>query len=282
MTRFAYVNGRFLPFKDALIHVEERGFQFADGVYEVIALVGGKLVDMDQHLERLTYSACEIDLPLTFNRNALKKHIQELVQLNRYRHGIVYIQLSRGVAPRAFPLPSPSKTSLVMTVRPNNPFKFLETHKKGVRVITQEDPRWARPDIKTVNLLPAVLAKQNALEQGAYDTIFTKNGYVTESTSANFWCVFGQTLHTHPIAHHILNGITKERFKNLACDKGLTVIEKAFTLEDAYKADEAFLTSSNVLGLPVTQINDKIIGKGTPGSFTIKLQQAMIDFIHTL
>ncbi|MBX9976683.1 MAG: D-amino-acid transaminase [Alphaproteobacteria bacterium] len=282
MTRIAYVNGRFKPFHEAAVHVEERGFQFADSVYEVIALVKGKLVDTEPHLNRLVDSAKEIRLPMPCSPIILEQHIHELVRLNRYQSGMVYIQVSRGAAPRIHPFPKNPTPSLVITVRPTNQLAFLEANKNGVTVITKEDTRWARPDIKTVNLLANILEKDNALQQGAYETVFIKNGYVTEATTANFWCVFGKTVCTHPKSQHILNGITKQRMQALGKDMGITIEERPFTLEEAYTADEAFLTSSNAFGLPVIQINDHKIGTGTSGRFTLALQKAFIEYIQGL
>ncbi len=282
MTRVAYVNGCFVPFNKASVHIEERGFQFADAVYEVISFYDQKLIDLEAHLDRLAYSAREIRLPLAQKTHTIQHHIQELLSRNRYPHGMVYVQISRGVTPRLFPFPKSSKPSLVITVRPNDAVAFLDKHAKGVAIITQEDQRWARPDIKTVNLLPAILAKQNALDKGVYDTVFIKNNVLTEASSANFWCVFDGAMHTHPKSSHILNGVTRSRFQILAKTLNIPVVEKAFTLDKAYRAEEAFLTSSNVWGLPVVRINDKAIGTGTPGPITLTLQKAYLDFIESL
>ncbi|MBX9977073.1 MAG: aminotransferase class IV [Alphaproteobacteria bacterium] len=233
-------------------------------------------------MARLIASTKEIKLPMPCLPTVLEKHIHELVRLNRYQSGMIYIQVSRGASPRIHPFPRNPTPSLVITVRPTNQLAFLQANKKGVKVITKEDTRWARPDIKTVNLLANILEKENALQQGAYETIFTKNGYITEATTANFWCIFGTTVYTYPKSQHILNGITKQRMQALAKDMGITIEERPFTLEEAYTADEAFLTSSNAFGLPVIQMNDRIVGTGTPGAFTLALQKAFIEYIEGL
>lgn len=282
MTRFAYVNGKYLPFHHASIHIEDRGYQFADGIYEVISVIHGKLVDADLHLDRMDRSLKEIEVKCPLSRKSLKSTIDELLEMNRHKNAMVYIQVTRGVAPRAFPYPKiPVPPSIVITVRPYQQLKLLETHKNGVKIITVSDERWARPDIKTLNLLASVRAKEAANRKGAFEAVFEKNGFLTEGSSSNFWCVFGNTVKTYPKSHDILTGITRERIRLLAKDLNITIQETPFSLKQAHAADEAFLSSANVLGMPVTTINEKIIGTGKPGPITLALQQAYLSFVNS-
>jgi len=282
MTRFSYVNGHFTPHHSASIHIEDRGFQFADAVYDVIALIQGKLVDQEEHIDRFERSSKHLGIPFPLPRKTLLSIIKELVHRNRYQHGMVYLQLSRGSAPRVFQYPTHPAPSLVITVRPFHQKNFLKKHKDGVTVITTEDKRWAHPHIKTVNLLPAAMAKQEALEKGAYDALFLKNGHVTEASSANFWCVFGKEAYTYPSSPHILDGLTKRRLFDLIQTQGFTLHEKKLTLEEVYAADEAFLTSSNIIALPIVKINDTLIGHGKPGPMTLHIQQAYFHYVDSL
>lgn len=278
MSRFAYVAGKFIPFAHGTTHIEDRGYQFADSVYEVIAVVNKKLVDAKGHLDRLERSLNALKIPHPLHLSKLDGIMNELIHLNRYRDGFVYIQISRGIAPRAFPFPQNPISRLTLTMRPMKQIQTALQNNKGVKVITMEDQRWARVDIKTTNLLPAVLAKQAAFEAGAFEAVFVKNDVVLECSSANIFAVIGGVLRTHPITPSILNGITRDRILAFCKEKKIPFEEKAFTVSELYDAEEAFITSANVLAIPITQVNNRIIGGGKPGKTQQQLQDLYVQF----
>jgi D-alanine transaminase len=266
MSRIAYVNGQYVPHAYGVTHIEDRGYQFADGVYEVIYYAHGHLVDAQEHLERLAYSLKELAIAPPMSEQALRHVIDEVVRLNRLQQGMVYIQISRGIAPRNHIFPASGQASLVVTTRPFDQQKCMAEKASGVKAISMEDMRWKRPDIKTISLLPNVLGKQKALDAGAYDALLINNGYVTESNVANVWIVrLDGTLQTHPAGEHILNGITRQRLILLARDKGYNVVEAAFTLEEVLQAREVFLSGSVSGIIPIIQVDQSQIFDGKPG-----------------
>jgi D-alanine transaminase len=273
MSRIAYVNGRYVPHRDAAVHIEDRGYQFADGVYEVIAVQGGRLIDEEAHLRRLERSLSELKIKRTMAPKTLSCVMREVLRKNRIRDGSIYIQMTRGVAPRDHPFPAKSETSVVMTARRMRaqPARSVE---EGVRVITLPDNRWGRCDIKSVSLLPNVLAKQRAREAGAYEAWFVdSSGKVTEGSSTNAWIVTAEgKLVTRSASHAILNGITRQSAIRLAKENGLALEERAFSVPEAKAAREAFITSTTSEVLPVTEIDGSVIGKGKAGSFSRKLR----------
>jgi len=272
MSRIAYVNGRYAPHRDAAVHIEDRGFQFADAVYEVIAIQDGRFVDEEPHLDRLDRSLGELRMAPPVARPALKHILRETVRRNRVRNGIVYMQVSRGVARRDHAFPAHRNSSLVVTARSTMP--KLAARVGGVAVVTTGDIRWKRCDIKTVGLLPNVLAKQKAVEAGAYEAwMIAPDGTVTEGTSTNAWIVTaGREVVTRPPTHAILNGITRRTVRAIAEEAGYTVIERSFTLNEARAAEEAFLTSTTSHVMPVVRIDDMPVGDGSPGPLTVALQ----------
>lgn len=280
MSRIAYVNGAYVPHQSATTHIEDRGYQFADGVYEVIALVGNRLLDLDPHLDRLEYSLNELQIENPISRSALKHIIQILLQKNRLHNGMVYIQVTRGVAPRYHEFPVKSQPTLVITCRYVCPNKVARIRKQGVKVISLPDIRWARPDIKSISLLPNILGKQKALDNGAYEAILiNRNGHITETNSTNFWIAPKKgILQTYPASNDILNGITRQRLMKLVAPLGIEVKEQPFTLDDALKAEEAFLSSSVSGIVPVIQIDDHTIGKGQPGTIVPQLIKSYQQF----
>jgi D-alanine transaminase len=284
MSRIAYVNGRYLPFPDAKVHVEDRGYQFGDGVYEVCEVRGGHLVDERRHLGRLERSLGELRIRMPMSPRALGVIMHEVVARNRIGYGIVYLQITRGVARRdhAFPL-VPVQPSLVVTARALNRLRNEALAEKGIAVVTVPDNRWGRVDIKTVGLLPNVLARQAALERGARDAWFVDvHGMVTEASSANIWIVTSaRTLITRHADNAILRGITRTVLFDAIKAEGLAVEERAFTLEEAYDAREAFITSASQIVLPVVRVNDRIIGDGKPGPVTIALRRAYHRYAET-
>ncbi|HZS83769.1 MAG TPA: D-amino-acid transaminase [Stellaceae bacterium] len=266
MSRVAYVNGRYLPHGDAAVHIEDRGYQFADGVYEVIAVRGGRLVDEAPHLDRLDRSLAELRIAPPMSRRALGLVLREVVRRNRVADGIVYLQATRGVARRDHPFPPASRTALVVTARRARPpnRKAIE---EGIKVITIPDIRWARCDIKSVSLLPNVLGKQRARESGAYEAWqVDRDGMVTEGTSTNAWIVTpAGELVTRQTDHAILNGITRRALVAIARQEGLAFVERPFSVGEAKEAREAFLTSTTAPVLSVVRIDDAVIGDGRPG-----------------
>jgi D-alanine transaminase len=281
MSRIAYVNGRYLPFRDAKVHVEDRGYQFADAVYEVCEVRGGRLIDERRHLERLQRSLGELRIPMPMTVRALGVILREVVARNRIGYGLVYLQIGRGVARRdhAFPA-SPIPPSLVVTARSLNWARNEGLAEKGIAVISAPDNRWDRVDIKTVGLLPNVLARQAAIEQGARDAWFVdKNGRVTEASSANAWIVTeAGKLVTRHADHAILRGITRAVVFDAVKEQNIALEERAFTLEEAFKAREAFITSATQVVLPVVQIDGRLIGDGKPGPVATALRREFHRF----
>ena len=276
MSRVAYVNGQFLPLPRATVHVEDRGYQFADGVYEVIAIQDGRLVDEEGHIDRLDRSLGELQMSRPMGRRAHALVMRELVRRNRVRNGLIYLQITRGVAPRDFRFPPPgTRPSLVMTVRRTDLFP-TEVLEKGVRVVSMPDIRWKRRDIKSVALLPQALGKQRAAEAGAFEGwMLDDDGYVTEGCSSNAWIVSKDgVLVTRQADHMILNGITRQSLLRIAEQAGLPFEQRPFTLGEAVQAREAFLTSASTYCIPIVQIDDQVIGNGHPGLLASRLRQA--------
>ncbi|MFV0431402.1 MAG: D-amino-acid transaminase [Alphaproteobacteria bacterium] len=274
----SYVNGRYMYHPLASVHIEDRGFQFADGVYEVVANLNGRWVDMDGHMERLEYSLKELKMDMPMGRKALEMVINRLVRLNRITSSCyIYLQVSRGVAPRNHIFPMVAKPSLVITVKRFSPPKLADAL-IGSKVITGVETRWARPDIKSVSLLPNILAKQEAHEQGAIEYWFIKDDIITEGGSSNAWIVnHDKELITHPSDGQILKGITREYILAIAKKESLKVVERGFSLEEAYKAKEAFVSSSTALVRPICQVNDKKVNDGKVGDITRKVIEKIYE-----
>jgi D-alanine transaminase len=277
MSRIAFVNGRYLPFHDAKVHVEDRGYQFADGVYEVCEVRGGRLIDERRHLERLKRSLGELQIRMLMSTRALGVILHEVVARNRIGYGIVYLQITRGVARRDHAFPSRNvRPSLVVTARALNRSRNEALAEQGIAVITVPDNRWGRVDIKTTGLLSNVLARQAALERGGRDAWFVDaDGTVTEASSANVWIVTPTgTLVTRHADHAILQGITRTVLFDAIKAQGLAVQERAFTVEEAYGAREAFITSASQIVLPVVRVDGRTIGNGEPGPVATALRRA--------
>ncbi len=272
MSRIAYVNGQYLPQADASVNVEDRGYQFADGVYEVVAAVGGKFIDLDRHFSRLERSLSELRMNPPCSRRVLDLIAREVLRRNNVRDGILYIQITRGVAPRSHAFPGWTTPSLVMTAcRRRRPAK--ELIERGVSVVTLEDNRWRRTDIKTVSLLANVLSKQLARDVGAYEAwLVDDDGFVTEGTSTNAWIVTGAgEVLTRPLDHAILAGVTRLAVLDAAEHMGVSVVQRPFSVAEALAAAEAFMTSTTSFVLPVTTIDGREIGGGGPGPVTRRL-----------
>jgi D-alanine transaminase len=276
LSRIAYVNGRYVPLRDAMVHVEDRGYQFSDGVYEVCEVRGGRLVDERRHVERLKRSLAELRIAMPVSEAALGVILRETVRRNRVRWGIVYLQVTRGVARRdhAFP-PAGTAPSLVVTARNLDLAGAEKLAADGVAVITLPDNRWDRVDIKSVSLLPNVLAKQAAREQGAREAWFVDDkGRVTEGSSSNAWIVTRDgTLVTRHVDQGILKGITRTVVLEVLAAQGLKLEERPFTVDEAYGAREAFLTSASQIVLPVVRIDGRPVGNGAPGLLATALRR---------
>ncbi len=268
MSRIAYVNGRYLPHEHAQVSIEDRGFQFADGVYEVCEVRGGHLVDERRHMARLDRSLSELRIARPMSAAALAVVMRETVRRNRVRDGIVYLQITRGVSRRDFPFPPRgTQPSVVVTARSNDLERLERAAAEGIAVITVPDIRWQRVDIKSVALLPNVLAKQAAREQGAREAwLVDAQGRVTEGGSSNAWIVSRDgMLVTHPLGRDILPGITRSVVIEVAKAQGLAFEERAFTVEEAYAAREAFVTSASQIVMPVISIDGRPVANGAPG-----------------
>ena len=276
MSRIAYVNGRYLPRSDAKVAVEDRGYQFADGVYEVCEVRGGRLVDERRHMARLDRSLGELRIPRPMSPAALGVVLRETIRRNRVRDGIVYVQVTRGVARRDFPFPAAgTKPSLVVTARNHDLERLEQVATDGIAVVTVPDIRWRRVDIKSVALLPNVLAKQTAREQGAREAwLVDAEGRVTEGASSNAWIVSRDgKLITHPLGHEVLSGITRSVVIDMIKAQGLVFEERRFTVEEAYAAREAFVTSASQIVLPVVSIDGRFVGNGAPGLIAAALRR---------
>ena len=276
MSRIAYVNGRYLRRAEASVNIEDRGYQFADGVYEVCEVRGGRLVDERRHMERLQRSLKELRIALPMSLAAFGTILRETVRRNRVVDGIVYLQITRGVARRDHPFPQvPVAPAVVVTASRLDVQKMEAMAAEGVDVITLPDNRWDRVDIKSISLLPNVLAKQTAREQGAREAWFVdKAGFVTEGSSSNAWIVTkdGKVV-TRQADHAILKGITRGVVLEAMQAQGLELEERPFTVEEAQRAREAFLTSASQLVLPVVQIDGKPVGNGAPGLIASALRR---------
>lgn len=276
MSRIAYVNGRYLPFARAQVHVEDRGYQFSDGVYEVCEVLDGRMVDEPMHMRRLQRSLDELKIAMPMSLSALRVVLKETIRRNRVRNGLVYLQVSRGVARRdhAFP-PAGTAPSVVVTARSSDLAAAERVAASGIAVITVPENRWDRVDIKSISLLPNVLAKQAAKEQGAKEAWFVdQDGFVTEGSSSNAWIISreGKVI-TRPADHGILRGITRTVLLNVLKAQGLELDERPFTVAEAYAAREAFVTSASQSVMPVVRIDGRPVGNGAPGLVATALRQ---------
>jgi D-alanine transaminase len=275
MSRIAYVNGRYLPLAEAGVHVEDRGFQFADGVYEVCEVRKGHLVDETRHLARLDRSLAEIGMERPMSKLALGVILREVVRRNRVANGVVYLQITRGAAPRNFAIPANLRQSVVVIARSIDPAIGAARAAAGVAVLTVPETRWQRVDIKTTALLPNILAKHKAKQAGAFEAWFVAaDGFVTEGASTNAWIVTGEgTLVTRPADNHILRGVTRSVVIDLAAREGLKVEERAFTVAEALAAREAFLTAASTIVMPVVTIDGRPVADGRPGKLATRLRE---------
>ena len=280
MPRIAYVNGLYTPLRDAAVSIEDRGYLFADAVYEVWSVFDGRLADLDGHLNRLERSLRELHINMPIPRESLLVVLGEVVRRNRLREGMVYLQISRGVAPRDHVFPGDDvKPAVVITAKPVDREAAARKAEAGIKAITVPDIRWGRCDIKTVGLLPNVLAKQQAKEQGAGEVIFVdRDGYVTEGGATNVYMVGADNvIRTRSLTANILAGVTRLNLMTIIDQEGFQVEEQPFTVDELKAAREVFITAATSLVLPVIAVDGTPIGNGAPGLVATSLRELYID-----
>jgi D-alanine transaminase len=278
MARFIYVNGRYVPWADASVHAEDRGFQFGDAIYEVCEVREGRLIDETRHMQRLERSLTELKIAQPMSRGALSRVLRETVRRNRVRDGLVYLQVSRGARPREFGFSEAvgMTPTVVCLARSMARGKADMQAEKGIGIRSMPDNRWGRCDIKTVMLLPASLAKEAAKEIGAKEAwLVDEKGFVTEGASSNAWIVdqAGQLI-TRAVNHEILRGVTRTTLIDLLKREGVQLVERPFTIEEAKAAREAFNTSATSVVMPVVSIDGSPVGNGAPGLLSSRLRAA--------
>lgn len=274
-----YVNGHFLPEEQATVSVFDRGFLFADAVYEVTAIINGRLVDFDHHMARLQRSCTELNLSLPYTLDELKQIHLQLIQQNALHEGLIYLQLTRGNAKqRNFLYPDKETKPTLILFAQQTKIVESEKAKSGIKVVTVDDIRWQRCDIKTVALLAAVMAKEFAKQHNADDAIFVKDGTITEGSSSNCFIVNQQNqIQTRGLNNEILPGITRQAILELAKEQGLNIVEKSFNLDELLTAKEVFITSATTLVWPVVMVNGQPIGEGEPGKVAIRLREIYLQ-----
>ena len=280
MPRIAYVNGRYVRHAQAAVHIEDRGYQFADGVYEVCEVARGFIIDMTRHLDRLDRSLRELRIRWPLRRAALELIMREVVRRNGVKNGLVYVQVTRGVAPRDHVFPAEStRPALIVTAKRTDPQANARRAETGVKVITVPENRWERVDIKTIGLLPNVLARQKTRESGASEAWFVDSeGLVKEGAATNAWIVTQDgKLVTRPADYGILRGITRATVMDVAARLGLEVEERAFSVEEAQSAREAFITAASTVVMPVVEIDGRPVANGHPGTVALSLRRSFFD-----
>ena len=281
MSREAFVNGQYKVFDNAMIHIEDRGYQFADGVYEVFAVINKKIVDYDDHLNRLFRSLNEISLKSPIVKEAYLFHIRNLIHKNNIKDGLIYLQITRGVAQRDFKFPENVQSSIVITAKNILMERYHAKFKNGIRVKTVSDLRWKRVDIKTLNLLPPVLAKQKAVESGCEEAwMIDSDGYITEGSSSNAWILINDKLITTPATTSILKGITRTSLIKALKKNNIKLVEKRFKKQDIKKANEAFITSATQFVMPVIKVDNILVGKGKVGKYAYLFKDAYMEAIQ--
>ena len=270
MNKYAYLNSRYIRHKDAKIHIEDRGMQFADSVYEVIPIYNKKLIDTKFHLQRLRISLSALNIKFKFNDKQLINIFCKLININNIKNGIIYLQITRGVQARSHVYKNNLKPTVIIYSQSKS-FNIPNKNFKGVEVITHEDLRWSRADLKTVNLLPNILAENLAHKKNKYTAILIKKNKITEGAHSNIWIIKKNEILTHPIDSNILNGVTRTILKLIIKELRFKLIENSFTKEQLYNADEVFLTSSGSFITPILKIDNRFINKRKIGNITLKL-----------
>ena len=278
MSRVVFVNGEYLPYEKSKVHIEDRGYQFADGVYEVFAVIENKLVDYDAHMSRLLRSLSELKMKIPYSKKSIFFHISNIVKQNLISNGLVYLQISRGVASRDFKFPNNTKSSLIIIGKNMSLDEHTNAFDKGINVSTTRDLRWKRVDIKSLNLLAPVLAKQAAYEKNCQESwLLDDEGYITEGSSSNAWIYRDGTLITRPVSNSILNGITRSTLIRGLKKRKIKYKEAKFNLDDVKKSSEAFITSATQHVMPVVRVNSIKIGKGVPGPKALEFRAAYME-----
>jgi len=278
-SRITYVNGRYVPSREAVVSVEDRGNQFADAVYEACQIKDGAIIDLRRHLDRLDRSLSELRIAAPMSRAAMTHVLRQVARRNRVANGYVYWQISRGAAPRDHAFPEKTAPTFTATAKSIDVAAATVRYEKGVPVITVPDNRWERVDIKTVGLLPNALAKQAAREAGAFEAVFVDaDGHVTEGSSANVWIVDGEgRLVTRPADRGILRGITRSVLIEVAAAEGVPVVERRFTVAEMKAAREVFVTSAGATLCPVISVDGETVANGVPGSIAARLRRRFHD-----
>jgi D-alanine transaminase len=278
MSRIVYVNGQYLPEDQATISIFDRGFIFADGIYEVSAVINGRLIDVDAHLARLERSCAEIRLDLPWSRAELIAIHHELMTRNQLTSGGVYLQVTRGAADRSFTFPASATPTLVMFTQARPMTREVG---RGYKLLSLPDQRWARRDIKSVGLLAQVLAKQAAAEAGCDEALMIEDGVITEGGSSTAWIVKGDTIISRPLSNAVLPGITRKAVLTYLAESGFRFEERTFTLDEALAADEVIITAATALVMPATEIDGKPIGGGQPGPVARRLRDIYFDLAES-
>ena len=281
MTRISYVNGRYFNHNKAYVHIEDRGYQFADGVYEVFAVLGKKIVDYDGHLKRLLRSLKEIRISSPISKDSYLSVIRNLIKKNNIVNGLIYLQVTRGVAERDFKFPKKIKPSLVITAKKISINEYYSKFNQGIKVKTTKDLRWKRVDIKSLNLLPPVLAKQYAVDNGCDEAwMVDDKGFITEGSSSNAWILIKDKLITTPATNSILKGITRTSLIRALKKKKINLSEECFSYDDIKNADEAFITSATQFVMPVIKVDKTIINGGKVGKYAHIFKDAYMEAIQ--
>lgn len=278
MKELGLIDGRIVDLAEPLISMEDRGYQFGDGIYEVTSVFDGKPFMLEEHLDRLFASAEKIKMKIPYTKEELIGFHELMLKESGIKNTGIYLQITRGAAPRKHNFPADAKPVLTMAIRPSDP-AGPEKREKGIEALLVDDIRWLRCDIKTLNLLGNVLAKQEAYEAGKGEAIQHRDGIVTEGSSTNFYVIKNGVVHTHPANHLILGGITRMAVLDLCRDNGIEVIEEPFTVEFMQEADEAFITGTTTEVMPVTKVSETIIGDGKRGPVTKQLQDLYTEKI---
>lgn len=275
--RIAYVNGRYGPLARAAVHIEDRGLQFADSVYEVFGVIDGLLFDEEQHLDRLERSLRELGMAMPMQCGPLKLVLREIARRNRVTNGLIYLQITRGAFRRDHAIPEGTvvRPTLILTARNVDTAPVEARRQAGIRVVTMPDERWGRCDIKSTSLLANVLAKTEARRAGAYESwLFDPGGFVTEGSSTTAWIVDeAGRLVTRELSHAILPGVTRKVILEVAAEAQMPLIERKFSVAEAANAREAFITAATIGALPVVSIDGRLVGEGTPGPISRRIQE---------
>ena len=281
MSRVVFLNGEYKDYINALTHVEDRGYQFADGVYEVFSVKSGKLIDYNGHISRLTRSLNEIKIKYPINNRSILFHMRNIVRKNLIVDGLIYLQITRGVAKRDFKFPTNSNSTITIIGNNIPSDEYDISFERGINVVTTRDLRWKRVDIKSLNLLAPVLAKQFANENNAKEAwMIDDNGYITEGSSSNAWVLIGKTVYTRPVSSSILNGITRKTLLKGLNKHGYSFKEKKFNMNDIRKSKEAYITSATQYVMPVVKVNNKKIGDGKVGKFAKIFREIYLESVQ--